>query len=68
MRNSHQSVLKATLRGFEIESELEQRCFMACLCEQVAGTGIELSPTCIGHLWIFQNLEVIQKCPRPFRS
>jgi len=30
---------------------------MACLCEQVAGTDIELSPTCIGHLWIFQNLE-----------
>ena len=30
---------------------------MGCLCEQVAGTDIELSPTCIGHLWIFQNLE-----------
>jgi CRP/FNR family transcriptional regulator len=30
---------------------------MACLCEQIAGKSIELSPTCIGHLWIFQNLE-----------
>ena len=30
---------------------------MACLCEQVAGNDIELSPTCIDHLWIFQNLE-----------
>ncbi|MGD8542880.1 MAG: cyclic nucleotide-binding domain-containing protein, partial [Desulfobacteraceae bacterium] len=30
---------------------------MACLCEQIAGRDIELSPTCIGHLWIFQNLE-----------
>ena len=30
---------------------------MACLCEQIAGSDIELSPTCIGHLWIFQNLE-----------
>ena len=30
---------------------------MACLCEQIAGNDIELSLTCIGHLWIFQNLE-----------
>lgn len=30
---------------------------MACLCEQIAGSGIDLSPTCIGHLWIFKNLE-----------
>jgi CRP/FNR family transcriptional regulator len=30
---------------------------MACLCEQIAGNDIELSPTCIGHLWTFQNLE-----------
>jgi CRP/FNR family transcriptional regulator len=29
---------------------------MACLCEQIAGNDIELSSTCIGHLWIFQNL------------
>ena len=29
---------------------------MTCLCEQIAGRDIELSPTCIGHLWIFQNL------------
>lgn len=28
-----------------------------CLCEQIAGKDVELSPTCIGHLWIFQNLE-----------
>ncbi len=30
---------------------------MACLCKQMAGDDIELSPTCIGHLWIFQNLD-----------
>jgi len=30
---------------------------MACLCEQIAGDNIELSPTCIGQLWIFQNLD-----------
>ena len=30
---------------------------MACLCEKIAGDNIELSPTCIGHLWIFQNLD-----------
>ena len=30
---------------------------MACLCEQIAGSGIELSPTCIGSLWIFENLD-----------
>jgi CRP/FNR family transcriptional regulator, cyclic AMP receptor protein len=30
---------------------------MACLCEQIAGKDIDLSPTCIGNLWIFQNLK-----------
>lgn len=30
---------------------------MACLCDQLAGGHIELSPTCIGHLWIFQSLD-----------
>ena len=30
---------------------------MSCLCEEIAGKDVELSPTCIGHLWIFQNLE-----------
>jgi CRP/FNR family transcriptional regulator len=30
---------------------------MACLCEQIAGDSIELPSTCIGHLWIFQNLD-----------
>ena len=30
---------------------------MTCLCEQIAGDDIELSPTCIGNLWIFQNLD-----------
>lgn len=29
---------------------------MACFCEKIAGKGINLSPTCIGHLWLFQNL------------
>ena len=30
---------------------------MACLCEKIAGKDIDLSPTCIGHLWIFQTIE-----------
>ena len=30
---------------------------MACLCEKIAGKDIDLSSTCIGHLWIFQNLD-----------
>ena len=30
---------------------------MSCLCEQVAGKDMELSPTCIGNLWIFNSLE-----------
>ncbi len=30
---------------------------MACVCKQMAGEEIELSPICIGHLWIFQYLE-----------
>lgn len=30
---------------------------MACLCEKFAGEDIELSQTCIGHLWIFEKLD-----------
>ncbi len=30
---------------------------MACLCEQIAGDDIELSPICIGSHWIFQSLD-----------
>jgi len=30
---------------------------MTCLCEQIAGDDIELSPICIGNLWIFESLE-----------
>ena len=29
---------------------------MGCLCEQEAGREHSLSPTCIGHLWVFENL------------
>lgn len=29
---------------------------MSCLCKQIAGNDIELSPTCIGNLWIFEKL------------
>jgi CRP/FNR family transcriptional regulator len=31
---------------------------MTCLCKQIAGKDIELSPTFIGSLWIFQNLVI----------
>ena len=33
---------------------------MTCLCKQIAGKDIELSPTCIGSLWIFRNLEAAE--------
>ncbi|SHJ24532.1 CRP/FNR family transcriptional regulator, anaerobic regulatory protein [Desulfatibacillum alkenivorans DSM 16219] len=29
---------------------------MSCICREMAGDSIELSPVCIGHLWVFQNL------------
>ncbi len=28
----------------------------SCLCAQLAGGQMQLSPTCLGHLWIFANL------------
>jgi len=30
---------------------------MGCVCEELAGKDVVLSPTCIGHLWIFENLQ-----------
>ena len=30
---------------------------MTCKCQQIAGDDIELSPICIGSLWIFRNLD-----------
>jgi CRP/FNR family transcriptional regulator len=30
---------------------------MGCVCEELAGKDAGLSPTCIGHLWIFENLK-----------
>ncbi len=30
---------------------------MGCLCQEIAGKDIKLSPTCIGQLWVFNNLE-----------
>ncbi len=27
-----------------------------CICEQMAGEGLEVSPVCLGHLWLFENL------------
>ncbi|MCG8565984.1 MAG: Crp/Fnr family transcriptional regulator [Desulfobacterales bacterium] len=30
---------------------------MECLCQQVAGPEMELSPICIGQLWIFEDLD-----------
>lgn len=29
---------------------------MGCLCQDIAGPDIELSPICLGHLWMFENL------------
>ncbi len=30
---------------------------MDCLCDQEAGRERDLAPTCIGHLWVFENLK-----------
>jgi CRP/FNR family transcriptional regulator len=30
---------------------------MGCVCEEMAGDVLDVSHTCIGHLWIFQELE-----------
>jgi len=30
---------------------------MGCLCNELAGPGVEVSPTCIGHLWVFEDLQ-----------
>ena len=30
---------------------------MKCPCEKLAGQSIEVSPICIGHLWIFRDLQ-----------
>jgi CRP/FNR family transcriptional regulator len=29
---------------------------MGCLCQEIAGPDIELSPICLGQLWMFKNL------------
>ena len=33
---------------------------MGCLCEELIGKDIEISPTCIGHLWVFANLQPLE--------
>ena len=30
---------------------------MGCLCNEQAGAPVEVSPTCIGNLWVFENLK-----------
>lgn len=30
---------------------------MTCICKRIAGKDLELSSACIGHLWIFENLD-----------
>jgi CRP-like cAMP-binding protein len=30
---------------------------MSCRCNELVGPGVEISPTCIGHLWVFENLK-----------
>ena len=31
---------------------------MECICEKIADGMIELSPTCLGHLWLFGDLVI----------
>lgn len=30
---------------------------MSCICQQMAGEGVEVSPACIGNLWVFADLQ-----------
>jgi CRP/FNR family transcriptional regulator len=30
---------------------------MSCLCNELAGPGLKLSPACLGGLWVFENLK-----------
>jgi hypothetical protein len=37
------------------ECVTHERVIMVCLCQQIAGDDIELSPTGIGNRWIFEK-------------
>lgn len=43
---------------------------MGCLCQEVAGPDVKLSPICLEHLWILDNLpssevsELVHKAER----
>ena len=30
---------------------------MGCTCDNLIGPGVAVSPTCIGHLWVFENVK-----------
>lgn len=30
---------------------------MGCICNEIAATDITLAATCVGHLWMFENLQ-----------
>ena len=36
---------------------------MSCLCQTMAGKDADLSPVCLGDLWIFQGLEQDELAP-----
>ncbi len=36
---------------------------MTCLCQEMAGKNADLSPVCLGDLWIFQDLEQDELAP-----
>ena len=44
-------------RHIYIQSGRREKDAMGCLCEELIGKGVEISPTCIGHLWVFENLQ-----------
>ncbi len=33
---------------------------MGCICQEIAGPGVELAPVCVGHLWVFDNLTPLE--------
>jgi len=43
--------------GMKRQDQREAAGHSGCVCEAMAGPGVGLSPVCIGHLWVFEDLQ-----------
>ena len=56
MYNANNRPIPEAQTDFDVSlSLIPQERIMPCLCKQLAGEGMKLSPTCIGNLWVFEN-------------